>query len=97
MDLLSVLSTFESLGPMIGFVALFVFLAFISRDMKHMNKEIININTKLDNHITDTNKRIDKISDRMDKISVQLNDRMDKISDQFGRLYETLLKDKQQK
>ena len=51
-----------------------------------LRAEIAPIKAALDNHITDTNKKIDRLSDRIDKQN-----------DQFNRLYELLLKEKQNK
>ena len=56
-----------------------------------LKAEIAPIKVALDNHITDTNKKIDRLSDRIDKLS----DRFDRQNDQFSRLYELLLKEKQ--
>ena len=46
--------------------------------------KINSIDHKLSNHITDTNKKIEHLTNRFDKLS-----------DRFDRLYELLLKEKQ--
>ena len=48
-----------------------------------LSKDIMRIDQKLDNHITDTNKKIETLSGRIDKLA-----------DRFDRLYEILIKDK---
>ena len=50
-----------------------------------LKAEIAPIKIALENHITDTNKKIDRLTDRIDKQG-----------EQFNRLYELLLKDKNQ-
>ena len=52
-----ILGLFDQAVP-IGIVAIIIYMAIISRDMKHIRKD-------LDNHITDTNKKIDKLEDNM--------------------------------
>ena len=75
-------------------VAFIVFFFFLRREFRHEIKtEIAPIKATLDNHITETNKKIDQLSSNFDKLS----DRFDRQNDQFSRLYEILLKDKQQK
>ena len=53
MDFSAISAFFEQSVP-IGIVGIIVYLAIISRDLKHINE-------KLDNHITDTNKKIDDL------------------------------------
>ena len=46
-------------------LGLFIYMLF---QMKGMSKDIMRIDQKLDNHITDTNKKIEKLSDRFDRL-----------------------------
>ena len=62
-------------------LVLFVYMLF---KMNGMSKDIMRIDQKLDNHITDTNKKIETLSGRINKLA-----------DRFDRLYELLLKDKE--
>ena len=65
---LSAISAFFEQSMPIGIVGIIVYLAIISRDMKHI-KEI------LSNHITDTNKKIDALRiDTNNKIDVLRTD-----------------------
>ena len=65
---------------------LLIIMIFMFIEIRGMAKDIDHINKTLTNHITDTNKKIDRISDRIDKQN-----------DQFNRLYELLLREKQNK
>ena len=56
----------------------------IKAEITVIKAEITPIKEALDNHITDTNKKIDRLTDRIDKQG-----------EQFNRLYELLLRDKQ--
>ena len=58
----------------------------------------------LTNHITETNKKIDRLSDHFDRLSARierqserLGARIERQSERFDRLYEILLKEKEQK
>ena len=97
MEILTKISAFFDSSVPFGVMAIIVYLALMSRDIKQIQKD-------LSNHITDTNKKIDNLrqdmkeglnkqSDRIDKQS----DRIDKQGDQFSKLYELLLRQKAQK
>ena len=79
MEILTKISAFFDGSIPFGVVAIIVYLALMSRDIKQIQKD-------LRNHITETNKKIEHLTNRFDKIS-----------DRFDRLYEILLKEKQNK
>ena len=80
----------DSLWPAVTVLILYTGLLFGAFSWM-LKAQIQPIKEILTNHITDTNKKIDRLSDRFDKLS----DRIDKQNDQFNRLYEFLLKEKQ--
>ncbi len=89
MDLSAIAGFFEQSVP-IGVVAILIFQAIMSRDIKHINE-------KLGNHITDTNKKIDGLGDHIDKQSDRidkLSDRLDRQGDRFNKLYDFLMQEK---
>ena len=63
---------------------LLIIMIFMFIEIKGMGKDISHIEKTLTNHITDTNKKIDRLTDRIDKQG-----------EQFNKLYELLLRDKQ--
>ena len=79
------LSLFDQAVP-IGIVAIIIYMAIMSRDMRHIRKD-------LDNHITDTNKKIDKLDNRIDKLENNIktdlrdiNSKIDKTTDKLSKL-----------
>ncbi len=81
--LLSLFNQSIPLGLVGLFVLLAVFMAIMSRDIKHINKN-------LDNHITDTNKKIDKleatIEKRIDKLEAKFEKKIDGIENKLDKL-----------
>ncbi len=65
MDLSAISGFFEQSVP-IGVVAILIFQAVLSRDVKYINE-------KLDNHITDTNKKIDSLSSDLNQFKTEMN------------------------
>ena len=59
------LGLFDQAVP-IGIVAIIIYIAIMSRDMRHIRKD-------LDNHITDTDKKIDKLDTKIEKITDKLS------------------------
>ena len=71
MSLTEISLFFEQSMPM-GIVAVIVYQAIMSRDMK-------NIKENLTNHVTDTDKKIDKLDSKIDKVKAELKEYMKKI------------------
>ena len=79
------LSLFDQAVP-IGIVAIIIYMAIMSRDMRHIRRD-------LDNHITDTDKKIDKIDTKIDKLENNMradlrdmNIKIEKTTDKLSKL-----------
>ena len=82
-------SLFSSLDKKIPIAwILLILMIFMFIEMRGMAKDIAHINKTLTNHITSTNKKIDDLRQ-------ETTTRFDKLNERFDRLYELLLKDKQ--
>ena len=73
-----ILGLFDQAVP-IGIVVIIIYMAIMSRDMRHIRKD-------LDNHITDTNKKIDKLENNMGTDLRDINRKIEKNTDKLSNL-----------
>ena len=82
----SILSFINPVVP-VGTVALLIWMAIMSRDIKHLKevlgKDISRIQKDLSNHITDTNKKIDKLENNMGTDLRDINRKIEKTTDKL--------------
>ena len=76
------LGFFDQVVPL-GTVALLVWMAVMSRDIKHLGHNIADIKENLTNHITDTNKKIEKNTDKLEAKIEKNTDKLEKNTEEL--------------